>query len=104
MTARRPPAEPSSSRPAPGRPSCPGSNANARSADGSLANTHHSAVHLEMRDPYGIGEEAAEVGRWCSGWRPDPDPATWWNDFHTWAVTRRPEGWCSAGPTSCRSR
>ncbi|MGW5335416.1 DUF6879 family protein [Streptomyces bauhiniae] len=49
-----------------------------------LADTHHSAVHLEMRDSYGIGEEAAEFERWRSGWRPDPDPATWWNDFHTW--------------------
>lgn len=52
-----------------------------------LANTHHSAVHLEMRDSYGIGEEAAEFERWRSGLRPDPvttaATATWWNDFHT---------------------
>ncbi|MYZ11225.1 hypothetical protein GT028_28255 [Streptomyces sp. SID2999] len=50
-----------------------------------LADTHHSAVHLEMRDSHGIGEEAAEFERWRSGWRPDPDPATWWNASHTWA-------------------
>ncbi|WP_330175186.1 hypothetical protein OG875_17675 [Streptomyces sp. NBC_01498] len=49
-----------------------------------LANTLHSAVHLELRDSYGIGEEAAEYEKWRGGWRPDPDPGTWWNEFHTW--------------------
>ncbi|WHM38068.1 DUF6879 family protein [Streptomyces sp. BPTC-684] len=49
-----------------------------------LANTRHSAVHLEMRDGYGIDEEAAEFQAWRTGWRPDPDPATWWSDFHSW--------------------
>ncbi|MCS0639495.1 hypothetical protein NX801_28445 [Streptomyces sp. LP05-1] len=49
-----------------------------------LAETHHSAVHLELRDSYGIDEEAAEFRRWQAGWRPDPNPGTWWNEFHTW--------------------
>jgi hypothetical protein len=49
-----------------------------------LANASHSAVHLEMRDSYGIGEEASEFRRWQAGWRPDPDRAIWWNQFHTW--------------------
>ncbi|MFF4158312.1 DUF6879 family protein [Streptomyces sp. NPDC001678] len=47
-----------------------------------LANTRHSAVHLEMRDSYGIGEEAAEFEAWRAGWRPSSEPGTWWNDFH----------------------
>ncbi|MEU8893269.1 DUF6879 family protein [Streptomyces sp. NPDC048442] len=49
-----------------------------------LANTRHSAVHLEMRDSYGIGEETSEFGRWRAGWYPDRDRASWWGDFHTW--------------------
>ncbi|MBT2384255.1 DUF6879 family protein [Streptomyces sp. ISL-11] len=48
-----------------------------------IAQCRHSAVHLEMRDCYGVGEEAAEFEAWCGGWRPDPDPATWWNPSHT---------------------
>ncbi len=48
-----------------------------------LAKTRRSAVHLEMRDSYGIGEEAAEFEAWRSGWRPSPEPETWWNEFHT---------------------
>ncbi|MDT0448810.1 DUF6879 family protein [Streptomyces hesseae] len=48
-----------------------------------LANTRRSAVHLEMRDSYGIGEEAAEFEAWHAGWRPSSEPGTWWNDFHT---------------------
>ncbi|KAF0651727.1 MULTISPECIES: DUF6879 family protein [Streptomyces] len=49
-----------------------------------LANARRSAVHLELRDSYGIDGEAAEFTAWRNGWRPDPDPSTWWNDFHTW--------------------
>ncbi|MER0241105.1 DUF6879 family protein [Streptomyces sp. HSW2009] len=49
-----------------------------------IAGARHSAVHLEMRDSYGIGEEAAEFEQWRAGWRPRPEPATWWGDFHTW--------------------
>ncbi|MFE2934684.1 DUF6879 family protein [Streptomyces sp. NPDC059278] len=49
-----------------------------------LANTRHSAVHLELRDSYGIGEEVAEFDKWRNGWRPEPEPATWWSEFHTW--------------------
>ncbi|MEU7166829.1 DUF6879 family protein [Streptomyces morookaense] len=48
-----------------------------------LADTKHSAVHLEMRDSYGIGEEATEFKAWLAGWRPSPEPGTWWNEFHT---------------------
>ena len=47
-----------------------------------LADTRNSAVHLELRDSYGIGEEAAEFRSWQSGRRPDADPAAWWNEFH----------------------
>jgi hypothetical protein len=49
-----------------------------------LARARHSAVHLELRDSYGIDEENAEFAKWRGGWRPSPDPAEWWNDFHTW--------------------
>jgi hypothetical protein len=48
-----------------------------------LANARHSAVHLELRDSYEIEAEAAEFDNWLSGWRPEPDRATWWNEFHT---------------------
>jgi hypothetical protein len=49
-----------------------------------LADTRRSAVHLEMRDAYAIGEEAADFAAWESGYRHDPDDrAAWWNDFHT---------------------
>ncbi|WP_059007132.1 DUF6879 family protein [Streptomyces specialis] len=50
-----------------------------------LANCRRSAVHLEMRDVYGIEEEDAAFAAWKAGHRPDPaDPASWWTDFHTW--------------------
>ncbi|MGW3872795.1 DUF6879 family protein [Streptomyces sp. NPDC005055] len=49
-----------------------------------LADTSYSAVHMELRDSYGIGEEAEEFNRWRDGWRPAPEPDTWWGDFHTW--------------------
>ncbi|MEV1010438.1 DUF6879 family protein [Streptomyces sp. NPDC049881] len=49
-----------------------------------LADTRRSAVHLEMRDAYGIDEEAAEFAQWRAGWRPPSEPAAWWNEFHTW--------------------
>jgi hypothetical protein len=49
-----------------------------------LARARHSAVHLELRDSYGIDEENTEFAKWRGGWRPSPDPAEWWNDFHTW--------------------
>lgn len=48
-----------------------------------LASTRRSAVHLELRDSYGIGDEATEFNAWRAGWRPDPDPTVWWNAFHT---------------------
>ncbi|WP_432744507.1 hypothetical protein H7827_10805 [Streptomyces sp. JH002] len=49
-----------------------------------LSNTRHSAVHLELRDAYGIGEETVEFEKWRAGWRPEADPQSWWSDFHTW--------------------
>ncbi|MCX4846860.1 DUF6879 family protein [Streptomyces sp. NBC_00893] len=49
-----------------------------------LATARHSAAHLELRDSYRIDKEAAEFGEWQTGWRPEPDPAAWWNEFHTW--------------------
>lgn len=50
-----------------------------------LANCQRSAVHLEMRDSYGIAEEDADFAAWKAGrWRAPGDPASWWNNFHTW--------------------
>lgn len=44
---------------------------------------HRSAVHLELRDSYGVAEEDKDFAAWRSGHRYDlDDRATWWNDFH----------------------
>ncbi len=49
-----------------------------------LADCQRSAVHLEMRDMYGVVEEDADFAAWKSGYRHDPaDRASWWNDFHS---------------------
>ena len=49
-----------------------------------LAGCTRTAVHLEMRDVYGVENEDAEFDAWRSGFRVDPaDRASWWNDFHT---------------------
>lgn len=49
-----------------------------------LAGCTQSAVHLEMRDVYGVENEDAEFAAWQAGYRPDPqDRASWWNDFHS---------------------
>ncbi|MDH6116416.1 DUF6879 family protein [Kitasatospora sp. GAS204B] len=48
-----------------------------------VARAQKSAVHLELRDSYGVAEEASEFADWLTGWRPDRENrASWWNDFH----------------------
>ncbi|MFI6873583.1 DUF6879 family protein [Streptomyces sp. NPDC050400] len=48
-----------------------------------LANCQESAVHLEMRDVYGVEEEDEDFAAWCAGRTYDlTDRATWWNGFH----------------------
>ncbi|GGN94370.1 hypothetical protein GCM10011579_093790 [Streptomyces albiflavescens] len=52
-----------------------------------LAGCRRSAVHLEMRDVYGVAEEDEDFASWLAGHRYDlADRATWWNDFHTTAA------------------
>lgn len=47
-----------------------------------LATATRSAVHLEMRDVYGINEEREEFDEWKSGFRYDPaDRASWWRPW-----------------------
>ncbi|MEU2835291.1 DUF6879 family protein [Streptomyces lavendulae] len=42
-----------------------------------LRAAQYSAVHLEMRDVYGVGDESADFDRFrCTGVHPDADPAT----------------------------
>ncbi len=42
-----------------------------------LRSAQHSAVHLEMRDIYGVGDEADDFAEFCrTGVHPDADPAT----------------------------
>ncbi|KJY28348.1 hypothetical protein VR45_32670 [Streptomyces sp. NRRL S-495] len=49
-----------------------------------LADSRRSAVHLEMRDVYGVEEEDADFAAWKAGHRHDPDDrASWWNPFLT---------------------
>ncbi|MFI9271742.1 DUF6879 family protein [Kitasatospora sp. NPDC052896] len=49
-----------------------------------LADCQRSAVHLEMRDVYGVAEEDADFAAWKAGYRHDPlDRTSWWNDFHS---------------------
>ncbi|MFF4754443.1 DUF6879 family protein [Streptomyces sp. NPDC002514] len=48
-----------------------------------LAGCRSSAVHLEMRDVYGVAEEDADFAAWRGGWRYDiNDRSSWWNGFH----------------------
>ncbi|MCX4825125.1 hypothetical protein OG883_35745 [Streptomyces sp. NBC_01142] len=48
-----------------------------------LADCQRSAVHLEMRDVYGVADEDADFAAWKSGHRYDlEDRSTWWNGFH----------------------
>lgn len=47
-----------------------------------LAACQHSAVHLEMRDVYGVADEDQDFAAWKNGHRLDPaDRASWWNPF-----------------------
>jgi hypothetical protein len=49
-----------------------------------LSGCRRSAVHLEMRDVYGVAEEDEDFASWLAGHRYDlADRASWWNDFHT---------------------
>lgn len=49
-----------------------------------LAECQHSAVHLEMRDVYGVAEEDQDFAAWKAGHRHDPaNRAAWWNPFLT---------------------
>ncbi|WP_405889726.1 hypothetical protein OG427_06640 [Streptomyces sp. NBC_00133] len=48
-----------------------------------LADCHRSAVHLEMRDAYAIGDEADEFEAWQSGHRTNwDDRESWWHPFY----------------------
>lgn len=41
-----------------------------------LASSHRSAVHLEMRDVYGVGDEVEDFERWKQTGQRDSDPAS----------------------------
>lgn len=57
-----------------------------------LEAAQHSAVHLEMRDAYGVGDEAADFERWRRTGERDDDPgsAYWapWVDLISRTVAR----------------
>ncbi|MFD5700641.1 DUF6879 family protein [Streptomyces lasiicapitis] len=47
-----------------------------------LANCTRSAVHLEMRDAYGVSNEEERFKAWREGFRHDPgDRASWWRPW-----------------------
>ncbi|MEI5099366.1 hypothetical protein RB200_13140 [Streptomyces sp. PmtG] len=47
-----------------------------------LAAARHSAVHLEMRDAYGVGDEAGDFEAWKRTGQRDVDPAsTYWSPW-----------------------
>lgn len=49
-----------------------------------LADCRRSAVHLELRDVYGVADEDTDFAAWRAGHRFDlDDRVSWWNDFHT---------------------
>jgi hypothetical protein len=49
-----------------------------------LRSARSSAVHLEMRDQYAVGQEDEEFLAWKAGHRDDPaDPASWWRPWLT---------------------
>ncbi|MGW4216908.1 DUF6879 family protein [Streptomyces bacillaris] len=62
------------------------------SFDELLKSARHSAVHLEMRDAYGVGDEAADFATWRRTGQRDTDPASayWtpWVDLVQSAVSR----------------
>ncbi|MER7572512.1 DUF6879 family protein [Streptomyces sp. NPDC126514] len=48
-----------------------------------LAGCSRSAVHLELRDVYGVDEEDEDFAAWRKGWKRDlDDRSSWWNGFH----------------------
>ncbi len=48
-----------------------------------IRSSRHSAIHLEMRDVYGIANEAERIARWRAGFRDDPaNREAWWRPFH----------------------
>ncbi|QIK07088.1 hypothetical protein G7Z12_14575 [Streptomyces sp. ID38640] len=57
-----------------------------------MENTQHSAVHLEMRDVYGVGDEADDFNQWKATSSRDADPgsAYWapWVDLISRATAR----------------
>jgi hypothetical protein len=57
-----------------------------------LAGCMHSAVHLEMRDVYAVGDEADDFNAWLSTGQSNTDPASayWapWVDLISGAVAR----------------
>jgi len=47
-----------------------------------FAGCRKSAVHLEMRDSYGVEDEAGRMAAWRAGHRHDPaDRASWWRPW-----------------------
>ncbi|AEM87878.1 DUF6879 family protein [Streptomyces violaceusniger] len=65
---------------------------NALSFDELFRAAQHSAVHLEMRDQYAVGDEAHDFNTWLATGRRDVDPASeyWapWTDMVSRAVAR----------------
>ncbi|GAA1178395.1 hypothetical protein F4556_007305 [Kitasatospora gansuensis] len=65
-----------------------------------LGAAQHSAVHLEMRDQYGIMEESEEIVRWRRGEAVDVDPySEYWSDW-----TEAIQGAVARGVTVRRAR
>ncbi|MBU3865100.1 hypothetical protein KN815_13770 [Streptomyces sp. 4503] len=55
---------------------------NVLSFEALLRSAEHSAVHLELRDSYGVDEEADEFSEFKQGHRLDPDDrASWWRPW-----------------------
>lgn len=67
-------------------------NASSIDFDELLEASRHSAVHLEMRDQYGVGDEAGDFATWLATGHCDTDPASedWapWVDLISRAVAR----------------
>jgi len=48
-----------------------------------LAECRSSAIHLEMRDVYGVADEDEDFSAWRTGRRHSPETRSeWWNSFH----------------------
>ena len=77
-----------------------------------LGSARRSAVHLEMRDGYGLADEVEDFTAWRGGHRANrADRSVWWNPFHDAvadadadadAVGRGP--WCGRAPRPDRLR